>query len=214
MSCRALLTALRDHAAGAESTPSLAAHLRACPACAQALEAERRLLAEVDATLGQVRVAEPSPALLVPARSLAHARPGTHHAARAMWAAAAVFVLSMSALLLQRVAWPPAAPSIPRAPAPSLREGPAVAPPVPPKSSWSPTARPTRPPPDALPFVPPGQEAVVLRFAALMTSGVAVVPTQLLDPGGPAAPIPEPPDLERPLLIIEPIWADEAPSEV
>lgn len=212
MSCPAFLTALRDQAAGAAATPALAAHLRVCLACREALEAERRILAEVDATIGGVGSTDPSRDLLARARALAATSPSRSWFAPGTWAAAAVLVLVLSAFVLQRLPHVPA--EIPVPPTPAATPEATL---EPPRDATRPPERPRRAVPAipvAVPLVPPGQEAALIRFAELMASGVvAAMPPRLVGPEVPKAPIPEPPDLDRPLLTIEPIEAEEAPSE-
>ena len=213
MSVHATVEALRDHAAGA-SAPGLEVHLGECRHCAAMLEAERGLLQEIDAVLGQLRAVEPSPALLVRARSLVDVRPASPRSALAAWAvAAAALALCVSVLVRQRVAPTPAVVPTPTAavipPAERLPE----LPPVPTVGISRPSRLPERSVPrsaEDFPVVPPGQERALVRFADLMASGIAVVPAHLLHP---EAPIAEPPDLDRPLLTIEPMEAPEAPSE-
>lgn len=207
------VTALRDHAAGA--APDLGSHLRECPACTAVVEAERRLFAEIDAVIGQAGAAEPSPALLVRARSLADVPRWTHRVAPVVWAIAASLLLGVFTFVLQRVASTPAA-----APVPAAVHTPAIAvpepPPVTPVASSRPSPLPVRSSPTAvgsLPVVPPGQEAALVRFAELMASGTLIVPARLPDAEARSALIAEPHDLDRPLMHIEPIAADEAPSE-
>jgi hypothetical protein len=213
MTCSAHLTALRDHAAGAEAKPDLLAHVRVCPTCTEVLEAERYLLSDLDAVIGELSRLQPSPAALAGARSLA----STVHAPWLIpyrrWAVAALLLMGLAIAFPQR---PPIPVSSQEAHLPPLPRVPPAAPtghPVTTRDSSSPPGRRANPIPEAVIVVPPGQEAAVLRFAEVMTSGVAIVPASLLDSEARSAPIAEPPDLTTPLLNIEPIRADEAPEE-
>jgi hypothetical protein len=61
MSCGRFHESLAGHAAGAPLDPAAAAHLAACDACADRLDGQRRLLAEVDAELARALSVEASP---------------------------------------------------------------------------------------------------------------------------------------------------------
>jgi hypothetical protein len=210
MTVHASTRELRDHAAGAPVSPDLESHIGGCPACAGVLEGERRLLQEIDAVLGQARVLEASPSLLVQARSLAALRPP----ARVRWlrAAGAVAAALVAAVVLVQRGMAPtprdasttAAPRIP----PEVRTPEAA-----PVAVSQPECSPARSRPTAsvnLPLVPPGQERALVRFAELMQGGTVLVPDHLLHPADLLA---EPPDVDRPLLSIAPIEATEAQSE-
>jgi hypothetical protein len=214
MSCPARLTEIRDHAAGAPLAPGLATHLVDCPACTEALGTERRVLDEIDATLDDLRLAEPPAALIARARALADApvtRSWPAFVLRA--AAAALVVVGTAATLVRQLSWEPS-PS----PAPSTL---AAARPPAAEARVTGELAPSAPPAPQVPrrsavaraIVPPGQEALVHRFAALVDSGIVDAPERIVRPEESGTPLGEPPELVVPPLNIQPIEADEAPSE-
>jgi anti-sigma factor RsiW len=88
---------LLDHAAGAPAAAELAAHLRACPACAQELERRRTRGAELEATV--LRLANPEPSPYLAARILARAQaPQRPWRLRLVGFAAAAVVVALCAV--------------------------------------------------------------------------------------------------------------------
>jgi hypothetical protein len=212
MTCHDLLPELRDHAAGSEPTPGLTTHLVACRACEAALQAERRVVEEIDGTLAALGQANPSPAFIARARALSAHPPANRRLLPALRVAAALLVVGVSATLVQRFAWidtPAPVPSASGSPSPAAGPPPEVSSVEPPP----PSAPPPRPARIAAAIVPPGQEALAGRFAALVDSGVVELPPQVLETDPPSLPLQQPRELFVPPLTIAPIEADEAPSE-
>jgi hypothetical protein len=209
MSSHVPLSVLRDHAAGARLAPSLAAHLADCPDCAGVLEAERRVLDEVDATLDSLRRADPSPALIARARALADAPAAAPWAASVFRIAAAALVVVGAAATVRQLSWEPSPTPAPTtlASAAELPVTPELAP------SVAPTPRRIRRRAVAPPIVPSDQEALAQRFAALVDSGVLDAPERIVRPDESGTPLPEPPELVLPPLMIAAIEAEDAPSE-
>ena len=214
MTCHDLLPDLRDHAAGAEPTPRLATHLLTCGACAANLQAERRVLEQIDGTLAVLGQMDPSPAFLARARALSARPDANHRLLPSLLGAAALLVIGVSAAVLQRFAWvdtPPPVPSASGSPAsPTAAPAPPIASSVEPPPPSAPPPRPVR---VAAAIVTPGQEALATRLATLIESGVVDPPPQALEADPQALPLPQPPELFVPPLTIAPIEADEAPSE-
>lgn len=220
MRCRDLVPAIREHAAGALPSPALLGHLRECEACSSALEAERRLLAEVDAVVGHLCQADPSLALLVHARSLARARSFRRSRPSAVWVAAALLAFAVTLAIPHRTTPPIPEPSPPSdeprtATEPSLGTAgdaqPRTA--LAPQAAAPPRPRVSRPAAAQVPLVPPGQDRALLRFAALMRTGAVEAPRGLVEPDSADLPLSPPPDLECTVLTVEPIGAVEASPE-
>jgi anti-sigma factor RsiW len=211
VSGHAAVSVLRDHAAGARLPRPVLDHLESCRECAAALQAERRLLDEIDATLDGLRTAEPSPALMARARALADTPAAAPWAVSVFGiAAAALVVIGVAVTVVRQLSLEPPSPT----PAPtaitSAPESP-VTPEIAP--SAPPAPRPVRRRAVARPIVPPGQEALVERFAALVDGGVVEAPERIVRPDEACTPLLEPSELVLPPLAITAIEAEEAPSE-
>jgi hypothetical protein len=215
MTCHDHLRALRDHAAGAALTPRLEAHLGTCASCAAALDAERSLLDEIDVALTGASQAEPSRAFLARVQALGDRPESSRIPPSGLRVAAAVLVLGVSAAVIQRFAWIDTPAAVPPALVSSASSTAALPPPR--KASSIEPSPPSAPPPRpvrvAAAIVPPGQEALAGRFAALVDSGVVDLAPQALETDLPGLPLRQAPELFVPPLTIAPIEADEAPSE-
>jgi hypothetical protein len=213
MTCHDHLRALRDHAAGAGLTPRLEAHLGTCASCVAALDAERSLLEEIDVALSGASQAEPSRAFLARVKALADRPEPRRILLPSLRIAAALLAVGLSTVVLQRFEWrqdPTPLPPTLGMPEPLPPE---TAPPIVDAVAPPPRSVPTpRLVPAAAAVVPPGQEALVQRLAALIESGVVELPPPALE-NDPDLPLQEPTELFVPPLTIPPIEAAEAPSE-
>jgi hypothetical protein len=183
MACERYRKALSELAAGASAPGELDAHLAGCAGCRAELATLRRALEAVDADLGEISGAEPSPALAARIRQAAEAE------VRSAWRpgfllpslAAAVLALVTLVLFRGHESLPtPVARLTPRAPlasetpppavppSPSLPAGASPASPVEARVLTPPSAPPTAPP-EAEVLVPPGEVEALQRLAALVS---------------------------------------------
>jgi hypothetical protein len=102
MACEAYREELADVAAGDLAAAGLEAHLAACAACREELDVLRQALGLADAVLGELRSAEPGPALRARIRQAVSEERGADRALRwrLVGGALAASVLAATALLL------------------------------------------------------------------------------------------------------------------
>ena len=215
MSCARHADAILEHALGEPASADLQAHLGACDACRAALEHERRLIGRIDGELRATLEVAPSPEFLPRVRQAAASETETRSAPWLRWLMPVAAMLALVTWLRQPTPVPPqpaaTLSTAPRRENPIAASG--VAPtPAPPRTAAVRRPAPQLPQPEVL--VPPGEEALLRRFAATLRAG-RVDGTALVQPD--AAP---PPDLgiaplaEAPSLELKPLTAESNPEGV
>jgi hypothetical protein len=219
MACERYRKALSELAAGAPAPGELDAHLAGCAGCRAELAALRRALEAVDADLGEIGGAEPSPELAARIRqAAAEAEVGSAWRPAFLLPSLAAAVLAAVTLVLFRghespptavarltpraplasEAPPPAVP-----PTPSLPAGASPASPVEARVPTPPSA-PRTAPPEAEVLVPPGEVEALQRLAALVSRQRAA--PLLMGRAGQASPeLAEPRPIDVRSVDIEPL---------
>lgn len=233
MPCELNRSALVDVAAGSPAPAAVEAHLAACPACRAELRRLRDALALVDAALGDLATAEPSPALRARIRQSVAAARGPRLALPWPWAwatAAAVVVALASAApwrtgparpvavappaVATTTAAPPSLTSVPLTTTMAVGEPPAASSAIVRAVGAAPAA-PARPlrrqrrEPEVL--VPPGGLDALVRLATLAHEE-RVGLTLLATAGEPLADLAEPLPIEITPLEIVPLDPAESPG--
>lgn len=126
MACDRFGATIRARALGSPLRADASAHLAVCSACQATLETEERVLATIDAALGELASTEPAPNFV--ARVRAHVEHAPRWLAGAWWTPAAVAALALLVAAIVVGSWPRERSAVREASASHPVQVPAVAP--------------------------------------------------------------------------------------